>query len=367
MVRLTYHCNLKGNKEKLEFLEQQYKYAQVVARYILWYIKANKEYRISEIHKATYEKIRKKYPFLYSKLIQHISDKVLSSVKAGKLYRIKKLNIPLIFDYQNFNIKFEEGYYNGWVRICKTNYPLEGLRTISKLKEVDKIKEIQIKKISNNWRIYFICEVPERNNVKGNQKLGIDININNITLSNGKRFDLKRYVHKKIECRKHKNRDKIVRFSKDFFHKTTSELVKSLVEMGGSQIILENLANIRRSSSRKEGTSKGKNLNYLINNVFPFRMFQSFLEYKCKLNGIEVKYINPKNTSKTCSFCGSLDTNRPKQSLLICNSCGRRLNADLNGARNILGFSSQDGLPSHSNQPGLLKQTGKSTALAVGR
>jgi IS605 OrfB family transposase len=343
MVQLTYHCNLKGNKEKLEFLEQLHKCTQIVARYILWYIKTNKEYRRTELYKATCKKIKEKYPFFPAKLVQHIIFRVLLLARAKKLYKIKKLNIPLIFDYQNFNIEFKEAYYNGWVRFCKTNYPLEGLRTINKLKEVANIKEIQIKKISNNWRIYFICEVPERNNVKGNQKLGIDININNIILSNGKRFNLKRYVHKKIEYRKHKNKDKIVRFSKDFFHKTTSKLVKSLVETGGSQIILENLTNIRRSSSRKEGTSKGKNVNYLINNVFPFRMFQSFLEYKCKLNGIEVKYINPKNTSKTCSFCGSLDTNRPKQSLLICNSCGRKLNADLNGAKNILGFSSQDG------------------------
>jgi IS605 OrfB family transposase len=367
MVRLTYHCNLKGNKEKLAFLEQQYKYVQIIAKYYLWYIKTHKEYRKAEIHKATYEKIRKKYPFLYSKLIQHVRDKVLASVKTKKLYKVKKLNIPLIFDYQNFNLEFKEGYYNAWIRFCKHNFPLEGLRTINKLKEVVKIKEIQIKKISNNWRIYFICEVEENNNVKGNQKLGIDINVNNITLSNGKRFNLKQFVHKKLEYRKHKQKDKIVKYSKDFFHKMISELVKYLIEMGGSQIILENLTNIRKSSSRKEGTSKGKNVNYLINNVFPYGMFQSFLEYKCKLNGIDVKYIDPKNTSKTCGLCGSLDTYRPKQNLLICKSCGRKLNADLNGARNILKFSLQDGLPNHSNQSELLKQTDTPIDLVEGR
>jgi len=366
MIRITYHCNLKGNKEKLAFLEQQYKYVQIIARYYLWYIKSTKEYRKSEIHKATYEKIRTKYPFLYSKLIQHIRDKVLSSVKAKKLYKIKKLNFPLIFDYQNFNIEFKEGYYNAWIRLCKNNYPLEGLRTINKLKEIISIKEIQIKKINKDWRIYFICEVKENNNVKGNQRLGIDINIKNITLSNNKRFNLKQYVHKKIEYQKHKQKDKIIRYSKDFFHKLTSELVKYLIEMGGSQIILENLTNIRKSSSRKEGTSKGKNINYLINNVFPYKMFQSFLEYKCKLNGIEVKYINPRNTSKTCNQCGSPDTNRPKQSLLICNTCGRRLNADLNGAKNILKFSLQDGSPSRSDPSELLKHQTSPSALARG-
>jgi len=334
----------------LEFLEQQYRYVQVIARYILRYIKATREYRRLEVHKATYGKIKAKYPFLYSSLIEDVRNKVLSSVKAGKLFKVKRLNIPLTFDRHNFDMEFTEGYYNAWIRICKRNYPLEGLRTINKLKEVTEIKRIEIKKINNNWRIYFICEVPEQGNVKGNQKLGMDINADNITLSNGKRYSLKQYVHKKMEYRKHKQKKKLANYSKDFFHKLTSELVKYLIEMGGSQIILENLTNIRKSSSRKEGTSKGKDVNYLINNVFPFRMFQDFLEYKCKLNGIDVVYVDPKNTSKMCHFCGSLDTERPRRSLLVCNSCGRRTNADLNGAINILLFSQKDGLLSRSNQ-----------------
>jgi len=340
-MKLTYYCNLEGNKEKLALLEKQLKYCQVIARYYLLYIRKTKEYRKKEIHKATYFKIREKYPFLHSKLIQHIRDKVLASVKDKKLYKVKKLKIPLIFDYQSFDIQFKPGYYNAFIKLLKHNYPLIGLRTIEMIKDKG-VKEIQIKKIKDKFRIYFICDIECKNNVVGVDKYGCDINLKNITLSNNKRYLLKQFVHKKQEYRKKKQKEKIVNFTKDVIHKLTSKLVKDLIEMGGSQIILENLTNIRKASSRKEGTSKGKNLNYLLNNSFPFRMFQRFLEYKCKLNGIEVSYINPKNTSKTCSFCGSLNTERPRQSLLVCKGCHRKQNADLTGAKNILLFSQQD-------------------------
>jgi len=39
--------------------------------------------------------------------------------------------------------------------------------------------------------------------------------------------------------------------------------------------------------------------------------------------------------SKTCWKCGSTDTSRPFQSLVICHSCGAQLQADINGEMNI--------------------------------
>lgn len=359
-MKLTYHCNLVGNKDNQAFLEQQYHYVQVIARYYLMWMRKHNEFGKNEVHKATYRKIRDKYPFLYSKLIQHTRDKVLASVKANKLYKTKYIIAPLIFDYQGFSIKFTKSYYKAWLRICKRSYPLEGLRTLEKIKTC-LIKEIQIKKTTRGWKIYFTCEVESKDKIEGTKYLGIDINLNNITLSDGKKYSLKRFVHMKKEYRKKKQKKKIANYTKNEIHTLTSNLVEYVVEAGGSRIILENLTNIRKSSSRKEGTSKGKNLNYLLNNVFPFRMFQNFLDYKCRLNGIEVIYINPKNTSKTCSFCGSLNTIRPRQSLLVCKNCGGRQNADLNGAKNILEFSLQDGLPNHSNQSQLQKN--KETSL----
>lgn len=358
----TYHCNLEGNIEKLDFLEDQLYYCQVIARYYLQYIRKNKEYRKKIIHQDTYYKIREKYPFLHSKLIQHVRDKVLASVKDHKLDKVTKLRIPLIFDYQSFDVQFKKGYYHAFVKILKNKYPLSGLRTLNIIKD-KKIKEIQIKKFGDTWKIYFICETEATSKVTGNQVFGIDINVKNITLSNNKRYNLKRFVHKKLEYRKHKQRDKIVNFSRNFFHQLTSRIVKDLIQTGGSKIVLEDLTNIRKSASRKTGKSKGRNLNYILNNVFPFRMFQNFLEYKCQESGIQVVYCDPKNTSKTCAFCKSLNTERLRQSLLVCKDCNSRQNADLTGAKNIRDFSVSDGPPSESDHLELIKETKEATTL----
>lgn len=77
----------------------------------------------------------------------------------------------------------------------------------------------------------------------------------------------------------------------------------------------------------------------MINNCFPYKMFRENLENSCLNLGIKVLKIDPRNTSKTCFSCKSLNTSRPRQSLTICNSCGLKFNADLNGAKNILNFN----------------------------
>jgi len=101
-----------------------------------------------------------------------------------------------------------------------------------------------------------------------------------------------------------------------------------------------NLRSLRKSASRKLGSSKGKMINYIINSM-PYGMFQKFLKYKCLDRSIKVETINPAYTSKTCSRCNSRNTLRPKQDQFMCLDCDFQLNADLNGSRNIEMFYRQ--------------------------
>jgi len=53
--------------------------------------------------------------------------------------------------------------------------------------------------------------------------------------------------------------------------------------------------------------------------------------------GIKVKLLDEENTSKTCSLCGEIHENgRIKRGLFKCSHTGKVINADLNGAINIL-------------------------------
>lgn len=63
---------------------------------------------------------------------------------------------------------------------------------------------------------------------------------------------------------------------------------------------------------------------------------QQKIENKAKENGIAVRYINPYRTSQTCSKCGNHEQGqRTSQATFICKSCGYKVNADYNAARNI--------------------------------
>jgi len=56
--------------------------------------------------------------------------------------------------------------------------------------------------------------------------------------------------------------------------------------------------------------------------------------------GIKVKPVNETNTSKTCSLCGEIHENgRIKRGLFECPHIEKAINADLNGAINMIKHS----------------------------
>ena len=67
-----------------------------------------------------------------------------------------------------------------------------------------------------------------------------------------------------------------------------------------------------------------------------FAQLRGFLAYKAQEKGCAVVGIDPRHTSQCCSRCGhTARNNRRSPSDFTCRSCGFRLNADLNGSRNI--------------------------------
>lgn len=97
----------------------------------------------------------------------------------------------------------------------------------------------------------------------------------------------------------------------------------------GRGIALEDLGGIRdritvRKAQRRQQHS------------WAFRQLRSFIEYKAKIAGVVVALVDPRNTSRTCPACGSIDRrNRPAQALFSCVSCGHSAPADTVAAGNI--------------------------------
>ena len=137
-------------------------------------------------------------------------------------------------------------------------------------------------------------------------------------------------LRKKLQKAKHINavkrmNDKEQRIMRDIDHKISHDIVETAVAHDVKVIKLERLANIRSTArtSRKN--------NHSLHNWSFYRLAQ-FIEYKAKLAGIAVEYVNPAYTSQTCPVCGHAHHANDRN--YVCK-CGFHIHRDVLGAINI--------------------------------
>jgi putative transposase len=92
---------------------------------------------------------------------------------------------------------------------------------------------------------------------------------------------------------------------------------------------MEDLSGIReRTTVRAKDRAK--------HSGWAFAQLQGFVEYKGRLAGVPVVFVDARNTSRTCSRCGHCEKeNRKSRSEFLCLHCGFSENADRNAARNV--------------------------------
>ena len=139
-----------------------------------------------------------------------------------------------------------------------------------------------------------------------------------------------RYLRKKLQKAKHidavkRINDKEQRIMKDIDHKLSHDIVETAVAHNVKTIKLERLANIR-STTR---TSRKNNHSL---HTWSFYRLAQYIEYKAKLAGIKVEYVNPAYTSQTCPVCGHVHHANDRN--YTCK-CGFHIHRDLLGAMNI--------------------------------
>lgn len=129
----------------------------------------------------------------------------------------------------------------------------------------------------------------------------------------------KRAAVKKLGCKEN-------RVMQDIDHKLAREIVDFAVANGVGTIKLEKLQNIRKQARKSRKNNRSLH-------SWSFYRLASFIEYKAKLAGIIVVYVDPSHTSQRCPICGKL--NHADDRDYIC-SCGYHAHRDVVGARNIL-------------------------------
>jgi putative transposase len=108
-------------------------------------------------------------------------------------------------------------------------------------------------------------------------------------------------------------------------HKISKAIVQEAVK-NNSVIVLGKLKGIRQNH-------KGRRFNRKLNSL-PYHKLVSFIEYKASWHGIPVLKVREAFTSQTCSRCGAKGIR--VGGLFQCPNCGLNLNADYNGAKNIM-------------------------------
>lgn len=107
--------------------------------------------------------------------------------------------------------------------------------------------------------------------------------------------------------------------------KISHDIIKTAIAHDVKVIKLERLANIRSTTriSRKNNPSL---------HTWSFYRLTQFIEYKAKLAGIKVEYVNPAYTSQKCPVCGNIHHANDRN--YTC-SCGFHIHRDVLGAINI--------------------------------
>ena len=130
---------------------------------------------------------------------------------------------------------------------------------------------------------------------------------------------------------------RIAEIKRNYSHTTSKELSQQFAKIALEDLKIQNMTKSAKGSKEEPGRNvkQKSGLNRSINQQNWYQ-FRSMLEYKMERTGGEVKTVNPKNTSITCSSCGHADkANRVDQSSFVCQKCGFKENADLNAAINI--------------------------------
>ena len=111
-----------------------------------------------------------------------------------------------------------------------------------------------------------------------------------------------------------------------FARDVTNDVLDDALRTRATHIVLETLTGIRKRMSNQP-----KYQQWL------FKRVQQYVECRAAEYGIKVVFVNPKNTSKSCSHIGcghTSDSNRRGDSF-DCGVCGRSWHSDYNAGRKI--------------------------------
>ena len=348
-IKLTAKFKLKTEPERLEDLFTLY---QEIVNFLLTHTFENNITSFYRLKKETYKTLRREHPELPSHYIHTACQMATSIYKSYRKRKRKgKANGKPIFkkqvimlDDHLFKLNLEEG-------IIKLSTPSGRLELeFYPAKHHGKFRNWKVGQawLVKNPKGVFLHVVFSREVEVGEPKavVGVDLNENNVTISlpNGEFIQIithereirtgyflkRRRIQKKLKTGK-KRKELLEKYGmrernriNDLYHKLATKIVELAEKYGG--IALEDLTEIR-NTIRYSAQLNGRLHRW------SFRKLQSIIEYKAKLKGVSVVFVNPAHTSSLCPICGGkLSPNGYR--VLKCE-CGFEADRDVVGSWNI--------------------------------
>lgn len=194
--------------------------------------------------------------------------------------------------------------------------------------------------------LHVVVDVPEPPSGTPDEWIGVDLGIVNIAAdSDGETYSgakvnglRKRHakLRSKLQAKGTKSAKRLLkkrsrkeaRFARDVNHVIANELVAKAIDTSRG-IALEDLSGIRERVTVRKAQRR-------THHSWSFYQLRTFLEYKCRLAGVPLVCVDPRNTSRECPCCGHIaKQNRPKRDEFCCVECGHAGPADTIAARNI--------------------------------
>ncbi len=266
-----------------------------------------------------------------------------------------KMNQPICYNNQNYEVDGHIISIPLYTNRCERfAFPVKQTERWEKLQKHIandcKLGKASLFYKNGNWFFAVTVNLENKENNKSNI-MGIDIGLKQLAVAsiqnpdgkeinrqfhNGSQagFMRKKYrsLRRKLGQAKKVNavekiNDKEQRWMTDLNHKISRQLINLAVQEQVGTIVMENLENIRQTAQSLNRADRDLH-------SWTFYQLQNFIEYKAKLAGIKVEYVDPKHTSQCCSKCGQIKKSNREGNLYSCD-CGNHIQADLNASRNI--------------------------------
>jgi putative transposase len=344
-MKLTVQLKLNPTPEQADALKRTLETANAACDYISQLAWELKTFRQFAIHKLTYATVRERFD-LAAQLTVRCIAKVADAYKVDrKVQRSFAPHGALAYDNRILSFALPDSLISIWTLDGRQAIPFVTGSHQRQLLEQQR-GETDLVFSGGTWYLFATCEVETPDLFEADSALGIDLGVTNIAtdsdgeIHSGKTIKNVRYRHRRLRNKLQKlgtlgSRRRLRklagqerRFAKHVNHCLSKRIVAK-AECTKRAIALEDLTHIR--TRMKARRSQRATLH-----SWAFAQLRSFIAYKAQLRGVPVRFVDPRNTSRTCPACGHCaKENRKSQASFVCTSCGFAGPADVIAAGTI--------------------------------